>query len=123
MCTAAACLGLALAAGAAAQSRADKLRETFLVFGTVFTGRGQLLPGAEIGVRRGDEKKYRWRAVADRRGEFGIRVPMGAEYEVRVRAKGFAEETRKVDARQGSREDLTFRLSLPAEKPRQGEPK
>ncbi len=111
---------LAGAAAAGQQNRAEQFRSSFLLFGTVFAEPGALLPGAEIEVRRADEQKYRWRARADRRGEFGIRVPLGAEYELKVTARGFQEQVRKVDARQGSREDLVFRLRPAPQKARQG---
>ncbi|MBI3404171.1 MAG: carboxypeptidase regulatory-like domain-containing protein [Acidobacteria bacterium] len=88
----------------------------FLLFGTVFDKQGGLMPGAEIEVRRSNEKKVIQRAVSDRRGEFGIRVPMGAEYEVKVKAKGFAEQVRKVDARNGARLDMVFRMGPGEEK-------
>jgi hypothetical protein len=77
----------------------------FLLFGTVFRGPGFALPGAEIAVRRAGEKKVRWRAQSDARGEFAVCVPPGAEYEMTVTAKGFREETRKADARQGAQGD------------------
>jgi hypothetical protein len=84
--------------------------EQFLIFGTVFQDSGYLLPGAEIRVRRAGEKKVRWRQVSDRRGEFGVCVPTGAEYELTVKAKGFEEHSRKIDARTGNREDLIVKL-------------
>jgi len=102
------------AGGAAAQEKREKPKKpgkpTFLVFGTMFTERGFALPGAEIEIRAGSQRKPRWKAQADRRGEFALRVPPGAEYEVTVRAAGYSEAARKVDARSGSREDLVFRL-------------
>jgi hypothetical protein len=85
----------------------------FVLFGTVFTQQGFALPGAEISVRRAGEKpekKPRWRASSDRRGEFAVSVPAGAEYEITVRAPGYKDESRKVDARHGVREDLIFRM-------------
>ena len=82
----------------------------FLIFGTVFTDQGFSLPGAIIRVRRSGEKKVAGEATADRRGEFAVRVPQGAEYEITVAAKGFQDETRKIDAQSGNREDLVFRL-------------
>ena len=100
--------------GAAAQEKKEKPKKpgkpTFLVFGTVFTERGFALPGAEIEIRAGSQRKPRWKARSDRRGEFALRVPPGAEYELTVRAPGYSEAARKVDARSGSREDLIFRL-------------
>jgi hypothetical protein len=84
--------------------------QQFLVFGTVFDEPGFLLPGAEIQVRQAGEKKVRWRQRSDRRGEFGVCVPPGAEYELTVKAKGFEEQSRKIDARAGNREDVTIRM-------------
>lgn len=92
------------------QKKKQPLAEQFLAFGTVFDERGFVFQGAEIRVRRAGEKKVRWRAYSDRRGEFGIRFPTGEEYELAVVAKGYAEESRKIDARTGQREDLVFRL-------------
>ena len=86
----------------------------FLLFGTVFTEKGFALPGAEVEVRRAGEKKIRWRALSDRSGEFAVRVPPGAEYEVTVRAKDFDEQTHKVDATSGTREDIVFRMKAAA---------
>jgi hypothetical protein len=96
-----------------------RLSDQFLIFGTVFEESGFLLPGAEIQVRRGGEKKVRWRQISDRSGEFAVRVPPGAEYELTVKAKGFEEQSRKIDARTGNREDLIIRMKpLPEGKKR-----
>ncbi len=94
------------------KSRKEALEKEFLLFGTVFTEQGFALPGCEIRVRGAGERKVRWEARSDRRGEFAIRVPVPAdtEYEMTVLAKGYQEQTRRVDARTGSREDLVFRL-------------
>ena len=106
---------VALLAGAALADekpakKKQPLAEQFLVFGTVFDERGFVFQGAEIRMRRASEKKVRWRAYSDRRGEFGIRVPTGEEYELAVVSKGYAEEQRKIDARNGSRQDLVLHL-------------
>ncbi len=98
------------------KTRAEELQSQFLVFGTVFTAQGSLLPGAEIEVRRTGEKKVAGRAISDRRGEFGIRVPKGAEYELKVKIKGFAGQSRKVDARNGERADVVIRMTAEREK-------
>ena len=98
------------AAGAPGGQKSDP-QSQFVLFGTVFTEQGLALPGAAIRVRRAGEKKVRWEARSDRRGEFGVRVPRGAEYEMSVSAAGYQEHTRKIDARAGSREDLVFRLA------------
>ncbi len=106
-------------APAAEQSRKGAHENDFLLFGTVFTEQGLALPGAEVRVRRAGERKVRWEARSDRRGEFAVRVPQGAEYEMSVQARGYQEQTRKIDARSGSREDLVFRLArVGGEKPK-----
>jgi hypothetical protein len=87
-----------------------KQAETCLAIGTVFTAAGFALPGAEIRVRRQGERKVRWRAQTDRRGEFAVRVPRGAEYVLEVVARGFTAVEHKLDAREADRQDLVFRL-------------
>ena len=88
----------------------------FLLRGTVFTEKAIAFPGAELRIRRSGEKKFRWQDNTNSRGEFAIRVPQGAQYELVVRAKGFAEQVRTIDARNGSGENnLVFRME-PAKK-------
>lgn len=82
----------------------------FLIFTTVFTDKGFALYGARTRLRRAEEKKYRWEATSDHSGELAFRVPPGAQYEMTVEAKGFKTETRKIDAGDGVRADLTVRL-------------
>jgi hypothetical protein len=108
-----ACLVGALSAPSApasAQSSNKSHAHDFVIFATVFTSQGYALPGARVRVRRADEKKFRWEAMSDHQGELGIRVPQDAEYELAVEARGFQSQTRKVDAREGNREDVTLRL-------------
>ena len=97
---------------AAGEPQRDKgsHQDDFVVFGTVFTEKGFALPGAEVRVRRAGGRKTRWEARSDRRGEFAVRVPRGAEYEMTVTAAGYQEQARKINARTGNREDLVFRL-------------
>ena len=73
----------------------------FLIIGTVFDPKGYAFPGVELRVRRRNEKKYRWASYTNSRGEFAVRVPQGADYEVVIRAKGFADQTRALDAKTG----------------------
>jgi Carboxypeptidase regulatory-like domain len=85
----------------------------FLVRGTVFTEQGLALPGAELRIRRSAEKKSRWQALSNSRGDFAVRVKMGADYEVLVRAKGYQDLALPVDAKTGERfKDLVFRMQL-----------
>jgi hypothetical protein len=83
----------------------------FLVRGTVFTPEGLALPGAELHIRRASEKKFRWNDAANSRGEFAIRVKMGADYEVVATAKGYQDQSVPVNASTGERfKDLVFRM-------------
>ena len=90
--------------------RGDTHAHDFVIFASVFTEQGFALPGAKVRVRRTDEQKFRWEAISDRRGELGIRVKQGAEYELTIEAHGFNPQTRKIDAREGNHEDLTFQM-------------
>jgi len=102
-----------------AQRRKGTHQGDFVVFGTVFTQRGFVLPGAEVRVRRAGERKTHWEARSDRRGEFAVRLPRGAEYELSVRAAAYQEQTQKIDAKTGNRADLVLRLSpKPGNKPK-----
>ena len=92
------------------QNQNNSHAHDFVIFATVFTEQGFALPGAHVRVRRSHEQKFRWEAMSDRRGELGIRVKQGAEYDLEIEADGFKPQKRKVDAREGNREDLTFQL-------------
>jgi len=91
--------------------RTNSHADDFLIRGTVFTPEGLGLPGAELRIRRASEKKFKWNDRANSRGEFAIRVKMGADYDVVVRAKGYRDESQAVNAATGERfKDLVFRL-------------
>ncbi len=70
----------------------------FLIRGTVFTPNAFAFPGLHLRIRRAGEKKFRWETYTDSRGEFAVRVPQGLQYEVVIVAKGFADQTRTIDA-------------------------
>src|SRR5438270_2895114 len=74
----------------------------FLIRGTVFTDKALSFPGVQLRIRRAGDKKFRWEDRTSSRGEFAIRVPQGAEYEIVVHAKGFADQAKTIDARTGS---------------------
>lgn len=73
----------------------------FLIIGTVFDPKGYAFPGVELRIRRTNEKKYRWDSYTNSRGEFALRVPQGSDYEMVIRAKGFTDQTRALDAKTG----------------------
>src|SRR3989440_2851238 len=83
----------------------------FLIRGTVFTDKALSFPGVQLRIRRAGEKKFRWESYTNSRGEFAIRVPQGADYELVVRVKGFAEQSRTIDAKTGGNEQsMVFRM-------------
>jgi hypothetical protein len=103
-------LGAVPGTSAGDKRQSDSHAQDFVIFATVFTEHGFALSGAKVRVRRTDESKYRWEAISDRRGELGVRVKQGAEYELTIEAHGFKPQTRKINAREGNREDLTFQM-------------
>lgn len=83
----------------------------FLIRGTVFNEKALSFPGVELRIRVAGEKKYRWDSYTNSRGEFAVRVPQGANYEIAVRVRGFEEQTRTVDAKNGGNEEtIVFRM-------------
>ncbi len=83
----------------------------FLIHGTVFTDKALSFPGVQLRIRKAGEKKFRWESHTNSRGEFAVRVPQGSEYVMVVRAKGFAEQTRTIDAKTGANEgSAVFRM-------------
>jgi hypothetical protein len=91
-------------------------KNDFLIKGTVFNEKALSFPGVELRIRVTGEKKFRWESYTNSRGEFAVRVPQGSSYEMVVRVKGFAEQTRTIDARNGADADnMVFRME-PAER-------
>lgn len=85
--------------------------DDFLILGTVFDQRGLSFPAVQLRIRRSNEKKFRWDTFTNSRGEFAIRVPKGSDYEMIAHAKGFADQTRPLDAKTGlSEARLVFRM-------------
>jgi hypothetical protein len=83
----------------------------FLIRGTVFNEKALSFPGVQLRVRRAGEKKFHWESFTNSRGEFAVRVPQGSSYEMVVRAKGFAEQRRTIDAKVGGIEEtMVFRM-------------
>jgi len=48
-----------------------------IIFCTVWDSHDRPVYGVPVRVRRADENKWRWQAVSDHRGEFGVHVPVG----------------------------------------------
>jgi hypothetical protein len=77
----------------------------FLIRGTVFNEKALSFPGVELRFRKEGEKKYQWETVTNSRGEFAVRVPQGSNYELLAHIKGFADQTRTVDAKGGGNQE------------------
>jgi len=85
--------------------------DDFLIRGTIFNDKALSAPGVQLRVRRAGDKKFRWESYTNSRGEFAVRVPQGSTYEMVIRAKGFTEQTRTIDAKSGGNaESIAFRL-------------
>src|SRR6266853_4358032 len=100
---------------AATPSKTDKKKYShvndFLIRGTVFTDKALSFPGVQLRIRRAGEKRFRWESYTNSRGEFAVRVPRGSDYEMVIHARGFAEQTRAVDAKAGENgESMVFRM-------------
>jgi len=85
--------------------------QDFLIRGTVFRPDNLAFPGVRLRIRRAKEKKFRWETFTNSRGEFAVRVPQGLQYELIIQLKGFADQTRDVNATSGISEDnVVFRM-------------
>jgi hypothetical protein len=88
-----------------------------LIRGTVFTPNALAFPGVRLRIRRANEKNFRWDTYTDSRGEFAVRVPQGIQYEMVIVVKGFADQTRTINAANGLSEDtVVFRMEPPGGK-------
>lgn len=83
----------------------------YVIIGTVFNEKALAYPNARVQIRRENEKKYRWEAYTNSRGEFAVRVPEGQEYEVVVKEKKYKEASVTVKANASEIQDhLSIRL-------------
>jgi hypothetical protein len=99
------------ASSSSSSKRSHTHASDFLIIGTVFSDKAFALPGAHLRARRSTEKKFRWETYTNSRGEFAIRVPQGAEYEMVIIAKGFMDQNRAISAKSGISEDnVVFRM-------------
>ncbi len=70
-------------AAAKPHSTQSKAASYALIFGTVWDSENHAVYGVHVQLRRANEKKVRWEAYSDHRGEFAFRVPSGrADYEM-----------------------------------------
>lgn len=77
LCLVAATMALLLwlPAQAAPLPQASHAESYALIFGTVWGPGNKPVYGVRVKLRRADEKKPRWEAISDHRGEFAFRVP------------------------------------------------
>lgn len=91
-----------------------------LLVGSVFSEEGFSLPGVPVSVKRRDDRKPKWRAISDRRGEFAVRLPTGrGTYEVTTHSRNHENQTKRVEVQDRERVHVLFRLSRKEEKRRQ----
>ena len=85
--------------------------DDFLIRGTVFNEKALSFPAVELRFRKQGQKKYKWETYTNSRGEFALRVPRGSNYEILVHVKGFADQTRLIEANGGGNEEtVVFRM-------------
>ena len=100
------------------KKQGSRHQHDFLIKGTVFTQEGLSFAGAQVQIRKVGQKSYRWRGVANSRGEFAIRVVQGAQYEVSVSGRASREQKKTVDATGSKRvEELVFHMEREGSKP------
>ncbi|MFQ5925921.1 MAG: carboxypeptidase-like regulatory domain-containing protein [Terriglobia bacterium] len=108
-------LSFTLGLAAHAKEKSPK-RPRAILAGSVHDEIGFALPGIRIEIRRQGEKKAKWKAVSDARGEFAVRVPAGpATYIVATASKKHRNQQKTVKIVSHERAAVLFRLS-----PRQG---
>ena len=76
--------------GSSSSKTRSKAIPSFLILGTVFNENAISFPDVQVRIRRTGEKKFRWDAYTNSRGEFAVRVPPG----LRVRSGDPREEIR-----------------------------
>src|SRR5205807_8968168 len=85
--------------------------DDFLIRRTVFNEKALSVTAVELRVRKEGQKKYKWETYTNSRGDFALRVPQGSNYEILVHVKGFADQTRTIEARGGGNEQtVVFRM-------------
>jgi hypothetical protein len=82
------CLMVAFAMPLALAAERER-KDYALIFGTVWGADQQPVAGANVRIRRADQKKAKWQMYSDRRGEFAQRLPAEkADYVVWAEVKG-----------------------------------
>lgn len=104
----------ALSAASLEGGEKDKEESYALLSGSVHSAEGFALPGVPVSVRREEDRKPRWRAISDARGEFALRLPAeAATYEVTTESKEHENQTKRVTVAGTPKETVVvlFRLA------------
>jgi hypothetical protein len=96
--------------GSSSSKTKTKLIPSFLIIGTIFDENALSFPGVHVRIRVSGEKKFKWEAYTNSRGEFAVRVPPGFEYEVVTHVKKYADQTQNVDAKADVQQRLSIKL-------------
>jgi hypothetical protein len=103
---------VALAPAEATEKKKKEQEPHALVAGTTFTAEGLSLPGIPITLTRKGDKKPKWRATSDARGEFAVRLPPGrATYEVATDSKEHENQTQEIKVYGEETVTIVFRLA------------
>lgn len=85
--------------------------QDLLIRGTVFNEKALAFPGVKVQIRQAGEKKFRWVSYTNSRGEFAVRVLQNTDYEIVVHSKGYLEQKRALNAKDGDNyESMAFRM-------------
>ena len=63
------------------------------------------MQGVRLRIQRADAKKPHWETATNFRGEFAVRVPPGADYQIAAEIKGFAKQSQAVNGKDGAAEE------------------
>jgi len=92
----------------------DKEKSYALLSGSVHSVEGFAISGVPVSVRHQEDRKPRWRAVSDTRGEFALRLPAeAATYEVTTESNEHENQTKTVKVAGTGKETVVvlFRLA------------
>ena len=96
--------------GSSSSNTTSRPIPSFLIIGTVFNEHALSFPGVQVRIRRSGDKKFRWEAYTNSRGEFAVRVFPGYEYEVLTHVKKYEDQTQNVDAKVDVQQRLSIKL-------------
>ncbi len=69
------------------------------------------MEGVKLRIQRAGARKPHWETFSNFRGEFAVRVPQGADYEIAAENKGFTRQSQAVDGKTGvAEEKVIFHL-------------